>query len=198
MESIKSPHVTLMAGLAICVATAILVICKIEDNRKNRDAMSTVLIGDDISSVESSQLMNRDLPRSTRRQRTARENLGVLSRLGYVLAADEIGDHKAEGKVHITAPDGRIFKSDSMSISSDGENILLHGWVIVVSGSGFVEGRSGADAFARIALDGSSQKFIGAPLYEPGSTFNAPYNVNSVIKLLPNQETQQAAPSNGG
>jgi hypothetical protein len=182
----KSPRISLLAGLGICVVAVILLICKIEGNRKNRDALSTVFIGDDISSVESSQLMNRDLHRSTRRQRAAPENLRVLSRLGYVLTADEVGDHKAKGKVHITAPDGRIFKSDSMSISSDGENILLHGWVLVMSGSGFVEGRTGADAFARIALDGSSQEFIGTPLYEPGSTFMVPHNTKAHINLSPN------------
>jgi hypothetical protein len=182
----KPPRISLLAGLGICVAAVILLIGKIEDNPKNRDTSSTVFIGDDISSVESSQLINRDLPGSTRRQRAARENLDVLSRLGYVLTADEVGDHKAEGKVHITAPDGRIFKSDSMSISSDGENILLHGSVLVVSVSGSVEGRMGPDAFARIALDGSSQVFIGTPLYEPGSTFMVPHNTKAHINLLPN------------
>ena len=85
----KPTHISLLAGLGICVVAAILLICKIEDSRKNRDTPSTAFIGDDISSVESSQVLNRDLPRSTRRLRAARENLGVLSRFGYVLT--EIG-----------------------------------------------------------------------------------------------------------
>jgi hypothetical protein len=185
-KAMKPPHKSLLAGFGIFVGAVILLISKIEANRKNRDVSSTVFIGDDISSVESSQVMNLDLPRSTRRQRATRENLGVLSRLGYVLIADVVGDHEAKGKVRITAPDGSILKSDSMSISSDGENILLHGWVFVESWSGVVEGCTGADAFARIALDGSSQEFIGTPLYEPGSTFKVPHNTKAHINLLPN------------
>ena len=182
----KPPHIYLLAGLVICVVAVILVISKIEANFKNRDTYSNVFNGDENTSVVSDKLMNRDLPRSTRRQRAARENLAVLSRFGYVLTADNVGDHKAEGKVHITAPDGRILKSDSMTISSDGENILLHGSVSVVSESGPIRYSSYADSFARIALDGSSQSFVGTLLYEPGSTFMIPNTAKAEIEHSPN------------
>ena len=166
----KRPHLSLLSGLAICIVAAILVICKMEDNGKNRNASSAIFIGEGISSVEPNQLMNRDMPRSARRQCVARENLGVLSGLGYVLTADIIRDYTAKGKVKIIAPDGTILRSDSMSISSDGDNIILQGAVSVVSESGFIRGSRDADSVAIIALDGSSQSFIGVPLYEPGST----------------------------
>ena len=162
---------SLLAGLAICAATAILVICKIEDNRKNRTASSTDLIDEGITSVDPNQLMNRDNTSSIRRQRAERENLSVLLRLGYELTADHIGDHNAKGNVKIVSPNGTNLRSDSMSISLDGTNIFLHGSVRVDRNSLLLKSFKGADSFARIALDGSSQSFTGtSALCE--STFN--------------------------
>ena len=59
-----------------------------------------------------------------------------------------------------------------MSISSDGTTIFLHGSVTVERNSIFLKMFKGADSFARIALDGSSQSFTGTSLlFEPGSSF---------------------------
>lgn len=168
----KRRHMSLLAGLAICVVAAILVICKIEDSRKNRTASSTDLNGEGITSVEPNQLMYGANTSSTRRQRAERENLGVLSRLGYELTADHIGGHSAKGNVKIVSPNGINLRSDSMSISSDGTNIFLHGSVTVLNKSAILRMFKGADSFARIALDGSSQSFTGTSmLFEPGSSF---------------------------
>jgi hypothetical protein len=168
----KRPHISLLAGLAICVATAILVICKIEDHRKNRTASSAILIDESITSVEPNQSINGDNTSSARRQRAKRGNLSMLSRLGYELTADHIGDHNAKGNVKIVSPNGINLRSDSMSISLDGTNIFLHGSVTVQNKSAILRMFKGADSFARIALDGSSQSFTGTSvLFEPGSSF---------------------------
>lgn len=167
----KHPHISLLAGLAICVVAAILVICKIEDNRKYRNAASTIFRDNSSTSVEHNPLMHGDKPISTRRERPARENLGVLSRLGFVLTADDIGDHKAKGNVKIITPNGIILRSDRMSISPDGTNIYLHGSVVVTKKSLILKMFNDTDSFARIALDGSSQTFTGTPMFEPGNTF---------------------------
>ncbi len=167
----KRPHISLLAGLAICVVAAILVICKIEDNRKDRNATSTIFRGNGITSVEPNPLMNGDKPSSTRRERAVGENLGVLSRLGYVLTADDIGDHKAKGHVKIISPNGTILRSNSMSISSDGATIFLRGSVTVERELLILKMFNDPDSSAKIALDGSSQSFTGTPMYEPGSTF---------------------------
>jgi hypothetical protein len=192
MKMMKLTHTHLMAGLAICVVAIILVIYKIEDDRKNRDASSAIVHDEGSSSAARSQGTDKGLPRSARRKRAARENLGVLQRLGYVLTADDIGDHTAEGNVQVKTPKGDIFRSERMSISSDGDNIFLYGSIkLERSTSGFVWGYMGADAFGRIAVDGSSQSFKGKPLsmYEPGSTFipSTAFKGKAVIASPPNK-----------
>lgn len=51
----------------------------------------------------------------------------------------------------------------------------------------------GSDAFARIALDGSSQKFIGMQLFEPGSTMMIVPKVQSELDLLPTNKKPKKA-----
>ncbi len=176
----KRAHTYLLAGLTICVVAIVLVIYKIEGDRKNRDVSSTIVNDEGTSSAERSQGLDGGMPRSAHRQRAARENIGVLSPLGYVLTADDIGDHTAKGNVQIITPEGDILRSDSMSISPDGDNIFLQGHILVESTSGgqvftraFVdmESSSNVDTFASLALDGSSQSFIGTEVYLPGSIF---------------------------
>ena len=105
-----------------------------------------------------------DTPRAAHRQLSARENIDVLSRLGFVLTADDIGDHRAKGNVQIISPDGAILRSDSVSISSDGDNIFLTGNIKVEflsDGPPSAMESNDADSFAKIALDGGAFSFQG-------------------------------------
>lgn len=179
----KGAHTYFFTGLAICVVAIISVIYKIEDDRKNRDTSFSIVSGGGTSSAERSQGRDGGMPRSARRQRPAREHLGVLSRLGYVLTADDIGDHTAKGNVKVIVPDGTILRSHSITISSGRDNIFLHSKSDRDHNSFYsgilVEPTSGdqmyyLDGPAVIALDGSSKLFKGKPLYAPGSTFMRP------------------------
>lgn len=166
----KRPQTYLLVTLAICVIAIILVRYKIEDGRKNRDESSTISHDERTSLAEPGRGMNGGMPRSTHRQRRTHVNISVLSRLGYVLTADDVGDHTAKGNVVIITPEGDILKSESMSISSDGDNIFLYGSISAVSESGIVRRSIDVNSFARIALDGSSQTFQGVALYSRGTT----------------------------
>ena len=160
----KRTHTSFVAGLAICVVAIILVIYKTEVDRKNRDDSPSTVNCDDASSAERRQEREGAMPRKTRRQRSARENIDVLSGLGYVLAADDIGDHRAKGNVQIISPEGAILRSDSVSISSDGDNIFLVGNIkveLISDGQLSTLEYKGTDSFAKIALDGGAVSFEG-------------------------------------
>jgi len=161
----KRAQTSFVAGLTICVITIILVIYyKTEADRKNQDNPYSSVNHGSSSSAKHRQVGDQTIPRTKRRQRSVRESIDVLSQLGYLLTADVIEDHRAKDNVQLITPEGSIIRSDSVSISSDGNDIFLNGNIKVESTSGdqlsTIE-YSGVDSFAKIALDGSSSSFKG-------------------------------------
>ena len=163
-------NIFLLAGLLICVAAVFLVISKTVEGRKSGDDSSSTFLRESKSSAEHGQESEADTPRAAHRQRSARENIDVLSRLGFVLTADDIGDHRAKGNVQIISPDGAILRSDSVSISSDGDNIFLTGKIkveLLSDGPPSAMEANNADSFAKIALDGGAFSFQGKWTFTP-------------------------------
>jgi len=117
----KRAQTSFVAGLTICVITIILVIYyKTEADRKNQDNPYSSVHHGSSSSAEHRQ----------------GESIDVLSQLGYLLTADVIEDHRAKDNVQLITPEGSIIRSDSVSISSDGNDIFLNGNIKVESTSG--------------------------------------------------------------
>ena len=157
----KRAHIHTLAGLAICVIAMILITYKINNDHKNRDHLSATMNNEALSSINPSRGIDDDIARAKQRQRTTRKNLDVLSQMGFLLTADDIGEHTAKGNVQITTPNGtHIIKSDRVSISSDGSNLFLRGNITMKPTIGektFSMVSNGPEAFSKISLAGDGK-----------------------------------------
>ncbi len=113
----------------------------------------------------SSSYYSDNLPeaKSERRRRTD-QTIEKIRNLGYQFSADRVRERSAAGNVTVTSPEGLIFKSEYVSISSDGDYIYFEGDILVEGdskGRSFTMKYTGERAYAKIAVNGDSMVFEG-------------------------------------
>ena len=157
----KHPLIIIAVGLLI-VATWMI----FQTEPKRNDGAISEEVGfsesvDDTPSFDSNSNFSRA---KSKRRRKTNQTIEKIQSLGYHFSADNVRERSAAGNVTVTSPEGLTFKSEYVSISSDGDFIYLEGDILVEGDS---ERRSmtmkyiGEGAFAKIAVSGDSMVFEG-------------------------------------